>query len=176
MSDNISLEKELVNSLLSDRRRERVWRNIRFVVYACILLGYLSLFLPNLNVANDLAKEKPYVSLIRLNGEIDSTGDFSARKVVPQLNAAFRDKHAKGVILLAATHNNITIREFTPLQVKMAVVGFGRADKKQVQKMAEQQLDMSGFNLEKQNRKKDDASDALGIALCASLKSFSEQI
>lgn len=100
MSDNISLEKELVNSLLSDRRRERVWRNIRFVVYACILLGYLSLFLPKLNVAGDLKKEKPYVSLVRLNGEIDPTGDFSARKVIPQLTAAFMDKRAKGVILL----------------------------------------------------------------------------
>lgn len=80
---------------------------------------------------------------------------------------------AKGVILLTAAKKDIPILEFTPLQVKMSVVGYGRAEKKQVQEMTKQLLDLSSFDLKKGGRKKDDASDALGIALCAFLKSFS---
>ena len=42
---------------------------------------------------------------------------------------------ARGVILLAARKNNLNIAEYTPIQVKMAVTGYGRAEKKQVQEM-----------------------------------------
>lgn len=80
---------------------------------------------------------------------------------------------AKGVILLAAAQKNIPIFEFTPLQVKMSVVGYGRAEKKQVQKMTQELLDLSSFNLKEKNRKKDDAADALGVALCGLINSFS---
>jgi len=76
---------------------------------------------------------------------------------------------AKGVILLAAAQKNIPVYEFTPLQVKMTIVGYGRAEKKQVQEMTKTLLDLSGFDLKKNHRKKDDAADALGIAICASL-------
>ncbi|MEK7061773.1 MAG: crossover junction endodeoxyribonuclease RuvC [Patescibacteria group bacterium] len=77
---------------------------------------------------------------------------------------------AKGVILLAAAQKKIPTCEFTPLQVKMTVVGYGRAEKKQVQKMTKEILDLSKFNFKKNNRKKDDAADALGVAICAALK------
>lgn len=77
---------------------------------------------------------------------------------------------AKGVILLAAAKKNIPAIEFTPLQVKMTVVGYGRAEKKQVQEMTRQLLDLSSFNLKDKSRKRDDAADALGLALCALLK------
>ena len=76
---------------------------------------------------------------------------------------------ARGVILLAAAEYHIPVMEFTPLQVKMTVVGYGRAEKKQVQEMTKQLLDLSGFDVKKKDRKKDDASDALGVALCAFL-------
>ncbi|MSU60515.1 MAG: crossover junction endodeoxyribonuclease RuvC [Candidatus Staskawiczbacteria bacterium] len=79
---------------------------------------------------------------------------------------------AKGVVLLVASQKNVPVCEFTPLQVKMTVVGYGRAEKKQVQQMTEQLLDMTRFDLKKKARKKDDATDALGIALCALLKGF----
>ena len=79
---------------------------------------------------------------------------------------------AKGVILLAAAQKKIPTCEFTPLQVKMTVVGYGRAEKKQVQKMTKEILDLSSFNLKEKNRKKDDAADALGIAICAGLKNL----
>lgn len=79
---------------------------------------------------------------------------------------------ARGVILLAAAKENVPTVEFTPLQVKMTVVGYGRAEKRQVQEMTKQLLDLSSFDLKKRDRKKDDAADALGIALCAVLKGF----
>ncbi|MBI3336999.1 MAG: crossover junction endodeoxyribonuclease RuvC [Candidatus Staskawiczbacteria bacterium] len=80
---------------------------------------------------------------------------------------------AKGVILLAAAQKKIPACEFTPLQVKMTVVGYGRAEKKQVQKMTREILDLSMFDFKKNDRKKDDAADALGIAICAALKDLS---
>jgi crossover junction endodeoxyribonuclease RuvC len=57
---------------------------------------------------------------------------------------------------------DIPIYEFTPLQIKMATVGYGRAEKKQVQKMVKLLL-----NLEK-TPKPDDAADALAAAICCS--------
>ena len=78
----------------------------------------------------------------------------------------------KGVILLAAAQKKIPVFEFTPLQMKMAIAGYGRAEKKQVQKMIEKTVDIKSFDLKKNNRKKDDAFDALGMAICAALKSY----
>lgn len=78
---------------------------------------------------------------------------------------------AKGVILLAAAQKNIPILEFTPLQVKMTVVGYGQAKKQQVQRMTKELLDLSSFDFKEKSRKKDDATDALGIALCAFFQS-----
>src|SRR3989344_6946741 len=81
---------------------------------------------------------------------------------------------AKGVILFTAAKKNIPVQEFTPLQVKMTVVGYGRAEKKQVQAMAKQLLDLSSFDSKTKSRKKDDAADALGVALCGLLNHNSE--
>lgn len=78
----------------------------------------------------------------------------------------------KGVILLAAQEKKLPVCEFTPLQVKMVIAGYGRAEKKQVQKMIKETVDISNIDLSKNNRKKDDAFDALGIALCAAFKAY----
>ena len=78
----------------------------------------------------------------------------------------------RGVILLAAAQKKIQVYEFTPLQMKMAIVGYGRAEKKQVQEMIINTVDISTFDLKKNNRKKDDSFDAIGIAICAALKSY----
>lgn len=67
---------------------------------------------------------------------------------------------ARGVILLAAKMNDVEIREYTPLQVKQSVVGYGRAEKKQVQEMTKQLLGLSAVP------KPDDTADALALALC----------
>ena len=68
---------------------------------------------------------------------------------------------ARGVILLAAKLNDLEINEFTPLQVKSTLCGYGKADKKQVQFMIKQTFGL------KQTPKPDDAADALAIALCS---------
>lgn len=67
---------------------------------------------------------------------------------------------ARGVILLAAQNNNIPITEYTPLQVKMAVTGYGKAQKPQVMEMIRRLL-----KLEKVP-KPDDTADALAMAIC----------
>ncbi len=67
---------------------------------------------------------------------------------------------ARGVIMLAAQKNGIRVFEYTPLQVKQSVVGYGRAEKKQVQEMTRRIL-----NLEKVP-KPDDTADALAMAIC----------
>ena len=78
----------------------------------------------------------------------------------------------RGVILLAAAEKNVPILEFTPLQMKMAVCGYGRAEKKQIQEMIKNIVDLNGFDFKKNYRKKDDAFDALGCAICAAVKTY----
>jgi crossover junction endodeoxyribonuclease RuvC len=78
----------------------------------------------------------------------------------------------RGVILLAAEEGKIPVQEFTPLQMKMSIAGYGRAEKKQVQKMIKKTINIDNFDLTKNNRKKDDAFDALGMAICVALKSY----
>jgi len=86
------------------------------------------------------------------------------------LKTAMPVSQAKGVILLTAAKKKIPVYEFTPLQVKMAITGYGKAEKNQVQKMIQTLL-----NLEKEpkdkNKRKDDAFDALSVAFCYTLKS-----
>lgn len=68
--------------------------------------------------------------------------------------------HARGVILLAAKQKGVPSFEYTPLQVKQSVVGYGRAEKHQVMEMTRQLL-----HLERIPRP-DDAADALALAIC----------
>ena len=67
---------------------------------------------------------------------------------------------AKGVIMLAGARKKIPVREFTPLQAKTAVTGYGRADKKQMQKMVKTLLNLESVP------KPDDAADGLAMAIC----------
>ena len=67
---------------------------------------------------------------------------------------------ARGVTMLAAQQHGLEIFEYTPLQVKQSVVGYGRAEKKQVQEMTRIIL-----NLDKVP-KPDDTADALAMAIC----------
>lgn len=68
--------------------------------------------------------------------------------------------HARGVIILAAANKNTKIAEYTPLQIKQAVVGYGRADKNQVQQMVKILLGLDKVP------KPDDTADAVAIAIC----------
>jgi len=68
--------------------------------------------------------------------------------------------HARGVALVAAAKEGMDLYEYTPLQVKQAVVGYGRADKQQVQQMVKVLLNL------REIPKPDDAADALAVAIC----------
>ena len=67
---------------------------------------------------------------------------------------------ARGVLLLAAANRGIPICEYTPLQIKQAVTGYGRADKTQMQQMVKMLLNLNHIP------KPDDAADALAVAIC----------
>lgn len=66
----------------------------------------------------------------------------------------------RGVVLLALAQAGLPVAEYTPLQVKQAVVGYGGADKNQVQQMVRALLGLDHIP------KPDDAADALAIAIC----------
>ena len=70
--------------------------------------------------------------------------------------------HGRGVILLSAEKLGVPVFEYTPMQVKQAVAGYGKADKKQVMLMTQRLLNM------KQIPRPDDAADALALAICHS--------
>ncbi|MDS1030000.1 crossover junction endodeoxyribonuclease RuvC [Bacillota bacterium LX-D] len=67
---------------------------------------------------------------------------------------------ARGVVLLAGANYGLTIGEYTPLQVKQSVVGYGRAEKRQVQEMVRVVLNLPNIP------KPDDVADALAVAIC----------
>lgn len=67
---------------------------------------------------------------------------------------------ARGVIMLAAQKNRLPVFEYTPLQVKQSVVGYGRAEKNQVQEMVRRILALEKVP------KPDDTADALAMAVC----------
>ena len=68
--------------------------------------------------------------------------------------------HARGVLMAAAYKKTHELYEYTPLQVKQAVVGYCRADKQQIQAMVKMQLNLD------QPPKPDDAADAVAVAMC----------
>jgi crossover junction endodeoxyribonuclease RuvC len=73
--------------------------------------------------------------------------------------AALSLGHARGIALLAAARHDVPLHEFSALEVKKAVVGYGRAEKRQVQEMVKMILNISG-------PVSPDSADALALALC----------
>lgn len=80
---------------------------------------------------------------------------FFARNVT----TAMAVSQSRGVVLLAAVQAGLKVAEYTPLQIKMAITGYGRADKKQMQEMVKLLLSLD------QIPKPDDAADALAAAI-----------
>lgn len=81
---------------------------------------------------------------------------FFCKNITTGINVA----HGRGVLLLAIAQLGKPFFEYTPLQVKQAITGYGKADKKQMQKMVQVLLNLDSIP------KPDDAADALAIALC----------
>ncbi len=86
---------------------------------------------------------------------------FFARNVTTAMSVS----HARGVAMLAGSKGGLEISEYTPLQIKQTLTGYGKADKKQVQEMVKIQLGL------KQIPRPDDAADALAAAITHSLMS-----
>ncbi|HEX7055622.1 MAG TPA: crossover junction endodeoxyribonuclease RuvC [Bacilli bacterium] len=76
------------------------------------------------------------------------------------VTTAFSVGQARGIIMLAAEMKGLTIGEYTPLQVKQAIVGYGKAEKHQVQDMIRMFLNLP------ETPKPDDVADALAVAIC----------
>jgi len=73
---------------------------------------------------------------------------------------ALKVGESRGVIMLLISRSRIPVAEYTPLEVKLAVTGYGRADKKQIQLMVKNLLKLPEIP------QPDDAADALAVALC----------
>jgi crossover junction endodeoxyribonuclease RuvC len=86
---------------------------------------------------------------------------FFAQNVTTAMTVA----QARGVVLLCGQQAGLEIFEYTPLQIKQAITGYGRADKKQMQEMVRIILQL------KETPKPDDCADALAAAICHSMVS-----
>ncbi len=75
------------------------------------------------------------------------------------IKSLIKQGHVRGVVILAASHNGKRIFEYTPLEIKKAVVGYGRAEKNQMQIMTKAILKMHELP-------PPDAADALAVAVC----------
>jgi crossover junction endodeoxyribonuclease RuvC len=113
------------------------------------------------------SKEDHYKRLLTIHNDINEIIDKYEPEVASveklffnkNVRTALKVGEARGVVLLAIAKANLEIFEYTPLQVKQALVGYGRADKKQVQYMVK-----SEFKL-KRAPTPDDVADACAIAL-----------
>ncbi len=98
------------------------------------------------------------VTLIRQHQPTDAVVEklFFSKNVRTALSVG----QARGVALLAAAQAGLTLHEYTPLEIKQAVVGYGRAEKTQIQQMVKLLLQLDHAP------QPDDAADALAIAIC----------
>ena len=127
--------------------------NFRAIEYGCIRTSPDLLFPERLKIVYDklteiIEKYKP--------------DDLAIEELFFNNNAktAIKVGQARGVEVLAAINQGLGIYEYTPLQIKQAVVGHGRADKNQVQEMVKMLLNL------KEKPKPDDVADALAVAIC----------
>lgn len=113
-------------------------------------------------------KDEPSSRLHKLHDEVkklikEHKPDFVAiEKLFFGVNTktAMSVGQARGVVILAAAESGVPIAEYTPLEVKIAATGYGRADKRQMQQMVKTLLNLSEIP------RPDDAADALAVAIC----------
>ena len=127
--------------------------NYKAIDYGCITTDSKQLFPDRLKLVYDeltniINKFKP--------------DDYAVEELFFNKNVktAIKVGQARGVEILAAVNLGLPVFEYTPLQIKQAVVGYGRAEKHQVQEMVKLLLNL------KEIPKPDDVADALAIALC----------
>lgn len=96
---NKTAENDLIQELISEKKSNRRWKNIRFFILIALIAFFFSR-LSSLSDSESTHLHQPYYALIRLNGTIASNTGFSASRTLPELSRAFSDKDAKGVLLL----------------------------------------------------------------------------
>jgi crossover junction endodeoxyribonuclease RuvC len=114
------------------------------------------------------AKKPFHERLLKIHNELNEilareNADIMAIEEVfyaANVQAALRLGHARGVALLAAAEHGLSVHEYSPLEIKSAVVGYGRADKFQVQAMVKLLLKLPELP------SPDHAADALAVAIC----------
>ena len=97
----------------------------------------------------------------RLPDEVAVEELFFTKNITTGISVA----HARGVALLTCDKRCGRLFEYTPMQIKQAITGYGRADKKQIQLVTANLLHLKGIP------RPDDAADALAVALCHSFTS-----
>jgi crossover junction endodeoxyribonuclease RuvC len=105
------------------------------------------------HISSEIAKTKPTVMAIEKL--------FFAQNVTTAMSVS----HARGVVMLAGKLAGLEIAEYTPLQIKQALTGYGRADKSQMQEMVRIILGLKDIP------KPDDCADALATAICHAMTS-----
>ena len=135
----------------SMRRSDREWKE---VCHGCITTSPKDSFVARL--------KNLHAALIGLIKEYKPTR-MAVEEIFYFKNAktVIEVAQARGVIILTAVEHNLPVDEFTPLQVKQAMTGYGRAEKEQMQKIVAMILGVKG------KIKSDDAADALAVALTA---------
>ncbi|GAB6181115.1 crossover junction endodeoxyribonuclease RuvC [Desulfotomaculum defluvii] len=132
---------------------EFIGNRFKPITYDCLRTG------PELSL--DLRLKKLYLGLLDII-KIYQPHCMAVEELFFNKNArtALAVGHARGIALLAGSYSNIPVAEYTPLQVKQAVTGYGKAEKQQVQFMVKTLLSLPEIP------KPDDVADALAIAIC----------
>lgn len=144
MSNN-DVTNLLVQDLLKEKRADRRWRNIRFVLWLAFLI-YLAVnifgYLGESPVPAAMNTSNKHVALIRLDGMIAPGRDFSAEEVVPVLHDAFSDKSAAGIII------DINSPGGTPVQASIihdAIIAYKKKYHKKVIVVGEDMLTSGAY-------------------------------
>lgn len=126
--------------------------------FICIASGCIR---TDKDLSSETRLRKIHEQLLDLISEY-KPGAMAVEKIFFSKNVrtAFQVGEARGVIILTAAIKGLQLFEYTPLQVKQAVAGYGKAEKVQVQKMVQMLLKLSSIP------KVDDEADAMAVALC----------
>ena len=114
------------------------------------------------------AGERPEIRLFQIYDELTklmllhrpTSGAVERLFFQRNVSTAIAVGQARGVAMLVMAQNSVPVSEYTPLEVKQAVTGYGKADKNQVQQMVKALLELEDIP------RPDDAADALAIAIC----------
>ncbi len=134
---------------------ENINGNMKLITYGCIKTDKNS---PAANRLQEIAQDLEFI----IKKYQPSYAAVEKLFFKTNVKTAISVAQARGVILQKLTEHNISLQEYTPLEMKMSICGYGKADKKMVQQMVKMILNLN------QIPKPDDAADAVALAICLS--------